>query len=494
MNRHTPYLQRRNDSFNFRIAVPSDLLSIISRRELTKSLNTSDRSLAIPRSLFLAAKAKLLFQRLREMIKEKKLEEGLRVDFTFELSFDDFGKPTGIKVQAEPSEEKAVNSVIATALGSLALLPRTPMTVVEPLKKVVPTLEEIAKAFLADYPKDKEGMLKKHQACIPAFCDVVGNITISELKRIHVKEFFELLQQLPPRWADIKRAKGLSLRDIAACRHEVLLSEKTFAYTYKTSINQFLVWARENFGEDGFPEISISTLRYGGTRKAGENKQRAFKPEELKRLFEGNEMASFASDPAQLHCYWLPLLGLYTGARVNEICQLNPQCDIQQDESTGIWYLSITEEGETHERVKKSVKNPGSTRKVPVHSKLLEMGFDKYVAAVKAAGDRLIFPAWSPSKGRASGIAEKWFRSFVGQCDLRDEKVGARLVGMHALRHTFSHAAFNAGVDESYIVGHVGEGTKVARGYRGELSLRNKVEVIEKIQFDLNLPLPVSIL
>lgn len=90
---------------------------------------------------------------------------------------------------------------------------------------------------------------------------------------------------------------------------------------------------------------------------------------ELRRLFEGEEMRSFAAQPELAHCYWLPLIGLYTGARVNEVCQLNPQIHIRKEE--GIWFFERTEKsagdmpdaGEQDHRdpcVKRDVKRPAS--------------------------------------------------------------------------------------------------------------------------------------
>jgi hypothetical protein len=55
MANHTPYLQRRGDTFSFRIAVPSDLLPILGKREFTKSLQTTDKRIAVVKALMLAA-------------------------------------------------------------------------------------------------------------------------------------------------------------------------------------------------------------------------------------------------------------------------------------------------------------------------------------------------------------------------------------------------------------------------------------------------------
>jgi hypothetical protein len=65
MARQIPYLQRRGDTFAFRIAVPQALRPVIRYREICKCLHTSDKRIALPRALALAAKTKLLFHEVR---------------------------------------------------------------------------------------------------------------------------------------------------------------------------------------------------------------------------------------------------------------------------------------------------------------------------------------------------------------------------------------------------------------------------------------------
>jgi len=496
MSNKIPYLHRRGDTFSFRIAVPIDLIPIIRRRELTKALETSDRVAAIPRTLQLAANAKNLFNELRNMTKKNYPPP---VGYEFELNLDAFKNPTGVKVKAELHETEALIYAIRESAEALRRnqLPNPPHAIEPYLVPALPvpksdmSLAKVAELFLDDYPVKKEGMLKKHKACIPAFLEVVGDIPMNHLKRIQVKEFFQLLQKLPPRWADMKRSEGLSIRQIAEGEYAALISEKTFDSTYKTSINQFLSWGHETFGDQGFPKIEIEMIKYEGEFLAGEKSQRAFKLGELKRLFEGEEMSKYASSLDAAHYCWLPLIGLFTGARVNEICQLNPQQDIRRDDETSIWYFFITGDTDAADDIKKRTKNLISKRKVPIHSKLMELGFLKYFERVKGTGAKLIFPQWSPSRNRASGLAEKWFRNFLQETGLRDETKGERIVGMHAFRSTLSNAARNAGVDESHIVGHiVKDSDRTKEGYRGELALPNKQAILEKIQFDVNFIAP----
>ena len=213
-------------------------------------------------------------------------------------------------------------------------------------------------------------------------------------------------------------------------------SPKTFEDTYVASIRPFLKASIRNFQDKGFPlGLTTDGTEYHGDRYGGESKQRAFTLPELKRLFEGTEIQAIAKNPKLAHHFWLPHLGLFTGARVNEICQLNPQTDIVSEPETGIWHIWITTESESDSRVRKSVKT-GESRRVPIHKKLIELGFLKYVEQVKATGSKLLFPDWKPINRRASGEAEKWFRGLLRDTGLRDETPKACILGMHVFRHT----------------------------------------------------------
>ena len=64
----------------------------------------------------------------------------------------------------------------------------------------------------------------------------------------------------------------------------------------------------------------------------------------------------------------------------------------------------MTKDTEADPGIVKSVKT-GESRKVPIHKKLIELGFLEYASSVKARGAKRLFPAWEPTRKRASGIA-----------------------------------------------------------------------------------------
>lgn len=361
-------------------------------------------------------------------------------------------------------------------------------------------LFDVVADYIARFDSEKkQAMFSKVKTVLPLFKDIIGNKPVSMLRQTDIIYFLETIQSLPPRWKDHCRQKKISPLELASMQIGEL-SKKTYDDTYKAVMKPFLEWAGTYWQDRGFPTtLTTRSIKYSGTREESEMQQRAFHSNELKRLFMGKEMQVFARHVSTLHKFWLPHLALFTGARVNELCQLNPQIDIHHDQESGCWFLDITEKTDSDARIKKAVKTKTSKRKIPVHSKLIALGFLSYVKWV-AKQSKLLFPGFMPSRGRAAPEAADWFIELMTDIDLRDETPGARLVGMHAFRSTFLNRAMNLGiVNAEAITGHSekvtglrtvqngqvdGDASAIVRNYRGELGLKQKVEIVEKILFD----------
>jgi len=146
---------------------------------------------------------------------------------------------------------------------------------------------------------------------------------------------------------------------------------------------------------------------------------------------------------------WGALLGMFTGARLNEICQLDI-ADIQQDGD--IWFLNITDEGDNQKRVKANA----SRRKVPLHSELIRLGFLDFVTSRKQ-GQRL-FPDYSfNANGGYGRNLGRWYNdSFLKKLTIKRPGIV-----FHSLRHTAVTRLGQAGVPEPVIqcvVGHARAG------------------------------------
>ena len=475
MPRSAPYLQRRGFSLSFRISVPLDLRPIFNKHEITKALPTDNRRQAVPMALEYAACAKRMFFELRaamtasnnndeqtQMIDPLKLQK-LSLETKFKLKhidtiieYEDEAAQKNREHRAEIAEKdrqhktdlqharlEAENETMRRVLAGSHVLPTGTPTVsaisAPAALANIPssTLKNIIDEFLEWYQeKNKPAMLKKLQPVLSAFLEVIGNKPVSTLVQDDVNDFFNVINRLPPRWLDACRIQKLSIRQLSELDHKLVINPKTFKSTYLASVRYFLKIAKNQHQGKGFPlGLSLEGIEYTGDRLSGERAQRALETPELKRLFEGEEMRSFAEDSTKAHFFWLPHIGLYTGARVNEICQINPQTDILKDEKTGITYFLITEDTEADLRVNKSIKTKKS-RRVPIHKHLIDVGFIQYFERVKLSGAKLLFPEWSPVSHRASGQAEKWFRKLLLDIGLRDLTPQGMILGMHSFRHT----------------------------------------------------------
>ena len=159
------------------------------------------------------------------------------------------------------------------------------------------------------------------------------------------------------------------------------------------------------------------------------------------------------------HRRWIALLGLFTGARANEICQLYAD-DVQQVD--GIWCLNIR-----NGRPDQKLKTVNSARLVPLHRHLIQSGFIEFVKG--RAGGRL-FPELPH---RQDGYSHLW-----GQWFSRHRPVDK---DFHSLRHTVGTTLKGHGVPLQYaaaILGHTNGAISYDR-YGGDVSLEKLKEVIE---------------
>ena len=166
---------------------------------------------------------------------------------------------------------------------------------------------------------------------------------------------------------------------------------------------------------------------------------KAFTDEELAIIFRPEHLCR-TNRPAD---FWLPLLGLFTGARISELCQLDVT-DIQKHGD--IWAISINDEGD------KSLKTLASNRLIPIHPVLLDIGFLDYVADAKEVGTKL-FPYLTPDTFGSYGAtpSERWGK-YLDSVDIADSQKG-----FHSFRSTSNNRLKQNGVDEEsrcQFIGH----------------------------------------
>lgn len=136
--------------------------------------------------------------------------------------------------------------------------------------------------------------------------------------------------------------------------------------------------------------------------------------------------------------YWIPIVGLYSGLRLNEICQLYVEDVIMLD---GCWCFDVNADKD------KRLKNAASVRVIPVHPVLIELGLISYCENIKQSGHSRLWMNLSRDQlhGYTNSIG-KWYQRFNRQYVTEDPKKV-----FHSMRHTVADTLKQKGVSEVVI-------------------------------------------
>jgi integrase len=173
--------------------------------------------------------------------------------------------------------------------------------------------------------------------------------------------------------------------------------------------------------------------------------------------------------------YWIPLISLYSGMRLEEIGQLAPP-DVGTETyidahgaEHAVPVIYVTDEGEGQ-----GLKNAASRRRVPLHPELVRLGFVEYATAQQGA--RIFSELGKTKTGRETHGFSRWFGGFLRtQCEITDKRKA-----FHSFRHLFKDVMREHGVPEDVsdaLSGHTNG--SVARNYGGNYyPLRPLVEAM----------------
>lgn len=171
---------------------------------------------------------------------------------------------------------------------------------------------------------------------------------------------------------------------------------------------------------------------------------------------------------------WLPLIALFSGARMEEIGQALV-ADVKEE--NGVHYLHINT---LVNQAGKRVKNRSSRRKLPLHPELVRCGLLAYVDEQrKNDGDRL-FPDLRPSaSGQVTGNWSKWWARYTDDIGITDPRKV-----FHSFRHTFKRACRAAQfLEEAHdaLTGHTS--ASVGRKYGDGVPLEVLHDAISKVTY-----------
>jgi integrase len=345
-----------------------------------------------------------------------------------------------------------------------------------PRMSVSETLAECAKSERVNVP-----IRQAFATASKYFEGLFGDVAIGEVTKAQAVQFKRTLESLPARpKASERKLTPDKLAALYADRDDVPKLDPKTINKHIENLARAWKWAEAHGYAEG-DKNPFDGLRIKSADRAPRSKAitEAYSIDDLSKLFS-TPIFSEGARPARGRgeaAYWLPLIGLFTGARLEELAGLLVG-DFKRDPKSGRWLLTIGGD-ELHPEIGQRRTKTGDSRTFPLPMALIRLGLLDHVAQTREAGETRLFPLLRPT-GQRKRLAAKWgewWGAYIKEHGIIVPQP------MHGFRHAWNTAARATGVPKEareWIVGHKGDGSMNDRyGDRSALGPE-----IDKVRFD----------
>lgn len=402
------YLLSTPRGFFFRMRVPPELQQLLGKRELKKFLKTHDQAIATKYASWYAAKALIVFNSLRG----NPLSKFITNDMVVRIPGAEYVLSDDRRQRREELQDLIDMGIIKPGAQTTVATPEAPVIETTATPQVEePKLLTLSKAvdeYFAHKRKTNKNFTaiaeKEARDPFKLLIEFLGDRPLDAVSDDDAMLFKEQLEKLPRiRTSDSR--KHLTFNQLVDLEDKDVISGSTAGQRIIT-ISSLFKWHKGKGHCTTNPFYGLvkkSEIKKNSAIKA----RNAFNARDLGKIFEFRFWTQH--DFNHSWEYWLPLLLLHTGARVNELCQLEKKDIVEIDD---IWCVSINdiptkdEPEDVWHFSKKRIKNFSSEREIPVHSKLIELGFLRFVDSIDAGR---LFPTIKPTAGKLSHYPCKRF-------------------------------------------------------------------------------------
>lgn len=340
-----------------------------------------------------------------------------------------------------------------------------PQAAGQPLSSVVePFLAAMAQKRVKPWPEDDVRKARAAYALFQGFC---GDRPLGTYQRSDVYDFYRALAQLPKHHGKSPKDRHKTMRELIASATGTRLTAKTVEGYASRMVALF-----DRHRDENDPGWINPAEGFGKFDEIGEasSARKMWDGEPLRKLFRSPVWTGSLSEArpkrkgAHVFAnekYWLPILALYQGARLEELARLVRQEIAIED---GVTYLNITDEdppGAELER-KKGVKTAAAKRRVPLHEAVLDLGFLRYVEYVAPNPGDFIFPRLKANRRKGDKRSEKfsqWFTMYRRYAGITDDGYV-----FHSFRASVATKLLSVspGVPVGHIVALIGHESEIA--------------------------------
>ena len=314
---------------------------------------------------------------------------------------------------------------------------------------VSPKLSEMKEEFIGERllsgfsPKSTREL----ESTIDDLIEIIGDIPILKVTPNNARDFKKIISSLPKYRNQSPRYRGLTIKQILSLDGVEGQEPKNInKLIYRVRV--FFKWLKNNYSEyvpqNHFDGLSIQEKKFDKPRDIFTNK-------ELHKIFDTtpflNNTIRNPHRRNKLASYFVPIIAIHTGMRLEEICQLRLE-DVYKEGTVDIIRVTISKETK--------LKTVTSQRIVPIHENLKRVGFLEYCNYMKKQKKERVF--WDLTKSR-DGYGRNIGRYFMEYL----RKVGVyefQSKVFHSLRHSFIINLLQNGVREEVVNGLCGHKQK----------------------------------
>ena len=466
------HIHRRGGVYHLRCRVPRDLLQRVRRQEIRRSLGTASPSEAKTRAARLYGKLMAVFEEIRSMSDAKQELVNLLIE-TVQIQEEVTAKEIANAKMADEiaqlrrtlAELRRIDTDIHRAeVGRLRLdrisdkldrvaLDSSPAVAAAKVSELRSLMEDagvfirnketktVLEYLISDYDKKKtlQDDGKRHiNHYVTLFAKILGDRQFPNYTASDVVTWVRVLERLRTSIGKSPKDKDRSVDELLASSEGKPTMNATTIEKHVTHVKAFFKsaakeyrWAHTDEVEEMFDDIELSDF------VPDSQKRKIWSIPQLNALFQSPIWKGTRSDVGDFSkrdmpgnnvyrdaYWWLPVISLWTGARLEEAAQLRKE-DLIFDKH-GTPCIFINDEGP------RRTKNENSNRIVPIHSKLLEIGFLNLFG--QADENCQVFPELQPT-GRLKKLGDTYsshFTDYRRRCGLYEP-----LRDFHSLRRTF---------------------------------------------------------
>lgn len=434
-----PLLLHRPAGVYVRFLVPADLRGHVGSRFIVRSVHErGDAARLVAAIMGLALSQAFQAIRVGRMVDVKKLLDGLGQGNNLrEWTLEGVRLPNGVNIdrlQADgPQDQESLERFIAR-LGIGGNVPAVAPPTGQPQANSGPLLSKASADYLGDLGRAiKRGELEEKTKTESAHSlrllagVLAADKPVGDINTDDIRAFFDAVLIWPKRASQREPYKGKMVQEVLTLVR-ANPEPPPAAWTVDKHRQRLSAFFNQQIKAGHLSKNPVHGMAGLDKPDPDEDSGRPFTPVELSAIFEPKRFAAWAKKYP--HRWFGSMLGLYSGARVNEVGQLEI-ADVEQVD--GVWGFAVRKNREKG----KKTKNKPTRRFVPIAKPVLDAGLLDYIEDAKAAGHSRLFPNLPNSTGL--GFGRQLSRQFIdylrNQCGITEEGSG-----FHYFRHTIASA------------------------------------------------------